>query len=280
MLNSFSERPVFAMIHLQSIQAKTKARQNDTFPFTLPLIQNFRSITFTKPVTFFVGENGSGKSTLLEAIAAGSRLPAVGGAEVADDETLGPARALASTWEFGWQHKIRQGFFLRAEDFFNFARRTNQLRADMAALAEEHARAAEDRPFADGLRLAQGAALGQKAALEARYGGALDARSHGESFLTLFQSRLVPGGLYLLDEPEAALSPLRQLALLSLLKQMVEAQCQFIIATHSPLLLAFPEAALLHFEAGAFAPAVYDDLEHVMLLRAFLADPQSFLHRL
>ncbi len=268
------------MIHLQSIQPKEAAHRADTFPFNLPLIQNFHALTFTQPVTFFVGENGSGKSTLLEAIAAGSRLPAVGGAEVAYDDTLSHARALAATWEFGWQHKTSRGFFLRAEDFFNFARRTNQLRAEMAVLAEEHERAAEDRPFADGLRLARGAALGQKAALESRYGGALDARSHGESFLTLFQSRLVPGGLYLLDEPEAALSPLRQLALLSLIKQMVEAQCQFVIATHSPLLLAFPGASLLNFAEGKVSETAYDDLEHVTLMRAFLSDPQAFLHRL
>lgn len=268
------------MIHLHSIQPKGDAPRSGMFPFSLPLIQNFQSLTFTQPVTFFVGENGSGKSTLLEAIAAGTRLPAVGGAEVADDDTMGPARALAATWEFGWRQKTSRGFFLRAEDFFNFARRTNQMRAELTALASEHERAAADRPFADGLRLARGAALGQKAALESRYGGALDARSHGESFLTLFQSRLVPGGLYLLDEPEAALSPLRQLALLSLIKQMVEAQCQFIIATHSPLLLAFPGADLLHFAYGKFETAAYDDLDHVTLMRSFLADPQAFLHRL
>jgi predicted ATPase len=120
----------------------------------------------------------------------------------------------------------------------------------------------------------------QKAALTTRYGGDLDARSHGESFLALFQSRLVPGGLYLLDEPEAALSPMRQLALLSLMKQMVAQQCQFLIATHSPLLMAFPDAVLLHFEGSLIQERPYDEVEHVVLTRAFLADPAAFLHRL
>jgi predicted ATPase len=116
--------------------------------------------------------------------------------------------------------------------------------------------------------------------LEQRYGEGLDAQSHGESFLSLFQTRFVPGGLYLLDEPEAPLSPLRQLTLISLLKQMITQEAQFIIATHSPLLMAFPGATIFSFDGHQIQPAVYDELEHVTLTRQFLNNPDSFLKRL
>src|SRR5205085_8753336 len=131
-----------------------------------------------------------------------------------------------------------------------------------------------------GLRLAQGAVRGQRRELARRYGEDADARSHGESFLNLFQSRFVPGGLYLLDEPEAPLSPQRQLALLSMLKEMVAEDAQFIIATHSPILMAFPNAALLNFDKYPVRQVAYDKLEHVALTKAFLNNPETFLRRL
>ena len=116
--------------------------------------------------------------------------------------------------------------------------------------------------------------------MQERYGDGLDARSHGESFLALFQSRFVPGGLYLLDEPEAPLSPLRQMALLSAIKEMVEQESQFIIATHSPLLMAYPGAEILSFDQQPIAPVSYQSLEHVNLMRDFLNDPDAFLRHL
>jgi predicted ATPase len=118
------------------------------------------------------------------------------------------------------------------------------------------------------------------AAIQRRYGNGLDERSHGESFMTLFQSRFVPNGLYLLDEPEAALSPTRQLTFISALKQMVQENSQFIIATHSPIILAFPDAHILHFHEGKIREAHYNELEHVNLMRDFLKNPESFLRYL
>ena len=112
------------------------------------------------------------------------------------------------------------------------------------------------------------------------YGEGLDARSHGESFLALFQSRFVPDGLYLLDEPEAPLSPIRQLALIAAIKGMVTQNGQFIIATHSPILMAYPGAKIFNFEGGTIHPAQFDDLEHVRLMRDFLQDPEAFLRSL
>jgi predicted ATPase len=113
-----------------------------------------------------------------------------------------------------------------------------------------------------------------------RYGEGLDSHLHGESFLTLFQARFVPDGLYLLDEPEAPLSPIRQLTLIAVIKDMVMQKGQFIIATHSPILMAFPDATILNFDGGEIYPAEYDELEHVRLMRDFLQDPQAFLHNL
>jgi predicted ATPase len=121
---------------------------------------------------------------------------------------------------------------------------------------------------------------GQIAAIKNRYGRDLDNYSHGESFLTLFQSRFVPDGLYLLDEPEAALSPTRQLTFIAALKQMLEENAQFIIATHSPIILAFPDATILNFKDGRMEQVQYAELEHVQLTKAFLNDPESYLRYL
>jgi predicted ATPase len=117
--------------------------------------------------------------------------------------------------------------------------------------------------------------------MKQRYGeGGLDSYSHGESFLTLFQARFVPNGLYLLDEPEAPLSPIRQLSFIALLKQMVEQQAQFIIATHSPIIMAFPDAAILSFDGAKIRARQYEELEHVTLTRDFLNNPQAYLRNL
>ena len=264
------------MVHLQSISLKPSAKKQSGFPFSLPLVKNFEQVEFHSPVTIFVGENGSGKSTLLEAIGAGVKLATVGGDDVERDETLEGARALGRQLKFSWLKKTHRGFFLRAEDFFNFARRLQAMTRELQKIADGF-----DEEYAGyALGLAKGAALGQRQALIERYGENLDANSHGESFLKLFRSRFVAGGLYLLDEPEAPLSPQRQLALMSMLKEMVDQEAQFIIATHSPILMAFQGARILSFDDHPVREAYYDDVEHVSLTRAFLNNPQSFLRRL
>jgi len=264
------------MIHLQSISLKPAAKKQSDFPFNLQLVKNFDQIEFHSPVTFFVGENGSGKSTLLEGIGAGVKLATVGGEDVERDKTLEGARALGRQLKFSWLRKTHRGFFLRAEDFFNFARRLQTMTKELQELADSF----DEEYSGSALGLAKGAVLGQRQALIERYGENLDANSHGESFLKLFQSRFVAGGLYLLDEPEAPLSPQRQLALMAMLKEMVEQEAQFIIATHSPILMAFPGARIVSFDDHPVREVDYDDVEHVSLTRAFLNNPQSFLRRL
>src|SRR3954471_11981495 len=195
------------MPHLRSIEPRQELA-GDAFPFNLPVIRSLRRIETSATVTFLVGENGSGKSTLMEAIAAAAGLPTVGSAEIARDGTLASQRAFAASLKLTWKHRTRRGFFLRAEDFFGFTKRLAQERADlqqrMRENTEEYARLERSQ---HALGLAQLPLAASLADMEKRYGVDPDAQSHGESFLKLFRNRFVPGGLYLLDEPEAPLSP-------------------------------------------------------------------------
>ena len=266
------------MLHLRSIEIPNLP-EREQFPFTLALVRNWQRLEFSAPVTFFVGENGSGKSTLLEALAVAAQMVTVGSVDVHRDKSLAEVQDLAKFIKLVWNKRTRKGFFLRAEDFFGWVKQQGALRAEMQAEMERVDREYEGRSdYAKGL--AKQAAAGQLAGMQRRYGEGLQNRSHGESFLDLFQARFVPGGLYLLDEPEVPLSPLRQLSLLSLLKQMTEQDSQFVIATHSPILMAFPGAEILSFDQAPITPVEYKDLEHVNLTRDFLSDPESFLRHL
>jgi predicted ATPase len=236
------------MPFLRSIEPKPSLGEAPRgFPFSVPVVRALGSLEFSTDVTFFVGENGSGKSTLLEGIAAAVGLPTVGSEAVRDDGTLAAQRALADRLRLAWSRRTHKGFFLRAEDFFGFTKYLARLRGEMQTrLAEIDVEYADRSAYARGL--ARGPAAGSLAALERRYGVDLDANSHGESFLKLFRSRFVPGGLYILDEPEAPLSPQSQLGLIAMLKDMLKEDAQFIIATHSPILLAFPNATIYTFD--------------------------------
>jgi predicted ATPase len=266
------------MIHLQSLTLPAGNRGSG-FPFSVPAISTLSEIALETPVTFFVGENGSGKSTLLESIAIATNLPAIGATGPRDDETLAAQRKLADALRLAWTRRTHRGFFLRAEDFFGFARALSRSRDELRQrVAEIEAEYGDRSALARGL--AQGPAQASLAEMEQRYGTDLDANSHGQAFFQLFRSRFVPGGLYLLDEPETPLSPLSQLALIAMLKDMVGQNAQFIIATHSPILLALPGARILDFDSQPARWASYEDLEHVRLTREFLADPDRFLRRL
>ena len=250
-----------------------------TFPFSVPVVRALETLAFPTAVTFFVGENGSGKSTLLEGIAVAAKLPAIGTESVASDASLAAQRTLAKELQLVWTERTRKGFFLRAEDFFGFTKYLSRLRSELQQrVAEIEVEYAGRSAWARGLAL--GPATGSLADLERRYGVDLDANSHGESFLKLFRSRFVPGGLYLLDEPEAPLSPQSQLGLIAMLKEMVAERSQFIIATHSPILLAFPNATIYSFDQQPPLRVAFEDLEHVKLTRDFLNAPEAFLRRL
>ncbi len=242
-------------------------------------MRNLDEIQFDSAVTFLVGENGCGKSTLLEAIACAANSITVGSQPVSSDPSLKAMRSLAKNIHLTWSAKTRKGFFMRSEDFFGFARKMAQTRQelqdDLAQTERDYAGKSETaRQFAS---LPYKNELG---ALQRAYGEDLDARSHGESFLKLFEARFVPGGLYLLDEPEAPLSPLRQLSFLVLIRQMIAQKAQFIIATHSPILMAYPEAVILHIEEGHIRRTAFEEVEHVHITRTFLENPESYLRHL
>ncbi|MGI9255176.1 MAG: AAA family ATPase, partial [Thermomicrobiales bacterium] len=209
---------------LRSIALRAGENPGDVHPFGVPAVRALaeQPIELDAPVTFLVGENGSGKSTLLEAIACAAGSIVIGGSSLDRDPSLASARALAARLRLGWTARTRRGFFLRAEDFFGYVKFLEQLnyenRAALAAVYsgsrdEPTVPAPEDREWEGG--------------------DGFDTRSHGEAFLHLFASRVHDDGLYLLDEPEAPLSPARQIALLALLMDASSNGAQFLIATHS-----------------------------------------------
>jgi predicted ATPase len=230
---------------LVSVSLKEENIQRGVHPFTIPLLQREElDLRFTAPVTFLVGENGSGKSTLLEGLAWALGFNAQGGnrdnsyVEGADGHPLGRALRL------NWRQRVSDGFFLRAETFFNFATYLENVGSSFLA-----------------------------------YGGkSLHQQSHGEAFLSLFENR-IEDGVYLLDEPEAALSPGRQLTFLSILHQLASMKvAQFVIATHSPILLTLPGASVLSIEDGRLREVSYKETEHYQLTRDFLNAPERY-HR-
>lgn len=226
------------------------------YPFTLPVVQHLvraEGLDLEAPVTFLVGDNGTGKSTLIEALAVAAGFNAEGGSQSFRFATRATESSLGDHLVLRWGRKPRTGFFLRAESFYNVASEIEWLDAD------------PDSP-----------------PLLPAYGGVSPhERSHGESFLDLVIHRFGPHGLYLLDEPEAALSVRGCLALVRRIGELVEQGSQFIVATHSPILLAAPNARILQIDVdGTIEQVGYDAAEPVTLTRGFLADPARFLHHL
>jgi predicted ATPase len=258
-----------AMPHLLRLSLKVPTPEAAPYPFSVPQVRMLPQLDVNTGVTFFVGENGSGKSTLLEGIAAAAELHARGSVDLAVDDTLAPARQLGAALRLAWSPRSRQGFFLRAEDFFGYNKA--QARTDARELRER----TEGRVEPCGLVPSEsGVHPDEREA--ARFIAKYDSRSHGESFMDLF-AKVRPGGLYLLDEPEAPLSPKRQIALLQLLIRTSRAGAQFIIATHSPILLACPGAKIYSFDQTPVAEVAYAELEHVVVMRDFLNDPGRFI---
>ncbi len=250
------------------------------FPFSVPAIASLDLLELETPVTLLVGENGTGKSTFLEALAIATGLPAVGASRLGDDPTLEPQRRLARHLKLTWRgRRTHRGFFLRAEDFFGFQKEVGRMMAEHRAELDR-----VDRDMAGhseyGRMLAKGPHNASIAGLSRSYGENPDARSHGEAFLRLFGSRLVPQGVYLMDEPEAALSPQSQLAFLAMVKDAIDAGSQFVVATHAPILMATPGATILGFDETPVRAVAFEELESVRLVRDFLVAPERYLRRI
>jgi predicted ATPase len=275
-------------LFLSSIYRGPAAVLGDTFPWTLPLFRDLKRLEFSSRVTFLVGENGSGKSTLLEGLAVGTQATAAGSGQVDQDETLWAAHEFAKAFRFVRRNRPKRTMFMRAEDVLGYTLTAAKQRKEEAigfaggVKALEAAREAEEREEAADIAkpsIAQ-AAPRLKRRLARKYGSDPVNRSHGETFLELLAHRLLPNGLYLLDEPETPLSPSRVIALLALLKDRASVGCQFVVATHSPILMAVPDSQILLFEEGNIRPIEYDDVEHVRITKAFLSDPEKFLRHL
>ncbi len=251
--------------------------RGEQFPWTLPVFLGLESLRFESPVTFLVGENGCGKSTLLEAIAVGLEATAAGAHQPLDDETMLPARALASSFRFGRKAFPKRKLLFRAEDILGFTRGVVRNLDDMRDIERDLNDSLND---GHGKDLALAAVKGQRRQLEIAYGKAPLEQSHGETFLSILRQRLKPGGLYFLDEPEAPLSPSRVLELMALIRDCVALQCQFVIASHSPMLMAQPDSQILNFQGDCIRPVPWNELEHVTKLRAFLNRPDQFLAEL
>ncbi len=221
------------------------------YPFNLPAIRALETVTFHAAVTFLVGENGSGKSTLLEALAIAAGFNAEGGSQNFRFTTRASHSDLHRCLRLARSHRRpRTGFFLRAESFFNVATEVDALERENPGLFEF-------------------------------YGGrSLHEQSHGESFIALLNHRFGDRGLYFLDEPEAALSPTRQMAALVRIHALVSEGCQFVIATHSPILMAYPDATILAVSEQGLAPVRYEDTEHYTITRRFLTDTGGMIDRL
>jgi len=257
-----------------------ESRQDrECFPFCVPALSLLDDLEFTSPVTIFVGQNGSGKSTILEAIAAAAGSITVGSYSVDSDPTLGHARNLASRLKLAWTTKTKRGSFMRTEDCFGFAQGVEHTRREMQERLSEIEEEYKGRSkFA--LMQARSPYAGSLSAIQADYGDGLDAQSHGESILKLLKARMVLKGLYILDEPESPMSPLTQLAFVAMVKESTEQGSQFLIATHSPVVMACPGATILSLDETPPGPVDYDDLEHVKFMRAFMMNPRAFVERL
>ena len=230
---------------------RDKVESFDQYPFCLPVVKALTQIDLHAKVTFFVGENGSGKSTLLEAIAISLGFNAEGGSKNFRFGTRRSHSVLHAYLRLAKGFKRpRDGFFLRAESFFNVATEIENLDAEPSF----------GPPVIDS------------------YGGrSLHEQSHGESFLALMLERFGGQGVYILDEPEAALSPQRQLAVLSRMHDLVRDDSQFVVATHSPILMAYPDACIYRCDEDGLTKVAYQDTEHFKVTRYFLANPERML---
>jgi predicted ATPase len=233
---------------LKRLAVLPERMQAGAYPFDLPILEEGRlAFDFERSITFFVGDNGTGKSTLLEAIARQCGFGVRGGSRNQAHRDGDVQPDLAAALRLSWLPKVTTGFFLRAESFFDFASYIDELGPE-----------------------------GQ-----APYGGkSLHAQSHGQSFFALFENRLNHrrSAIYLLDEPEAALSPQRQIEFLGLLRAWEKSgMAQLIIATHSPIIMSYPGAALLSFDGGRIHAVDYRETDHYRVTRRFLMDPDSVL---
>lgn len=233
-------------VYIKEIRLKKEIYKEDSYIKKLPVVSNLDSLALSSNVTFFVGENGSGKSTLLEAIAVNSGFNAEGGTKNFNFSSMETHSDLYKYITVVKSVKRpKDGFFLRAESFYNVATEIERLDA-----------------------------------IDSYGGTSLHKMSHGESFITLMTNRFGGNGLYILDEPEAALSPLKQMSMLTVINELVKQNSQFIIATHSPILMAYPDADIFVIDDNGIMKTPYKKTDNYMITRKFLENPEKMMHYL
>ena len=240
-----ARRQLSAAPFLRRIETLPEKIRQTEYPFTVRAFSSGIDVAFRSSVTFFVGENGTGKSTLLEAIAECCGFNPEGGSRDHHRAVFADRSPLAQALRLSWLPKVTDGFFMRAESFYNFASYIEEV-SDLRA-----------------------------------YGGkSLHEQSHGESFISLFANRF-EHGIYILDEPEAALSPQRQLTFLKIVHDLTATgHAQFLIATHSPIILSYPGAVLYSLDGETIEEVDYRETRHFLITRDFLNSPQRFFKHL
>ncbi|ASF40684.1 AAA family ATPase [Halobacillus halophilus] len=241
--------------YLKRLNLKTESINSyETFPFSLSVIRNFKELLFHPNVTYIIGENGMGKSTLLEGIAIKLGFNPEGGTLNFNFSNYDSHSNLEQYLLLSkGTRKARDSFFFRAETFYNLATNIEEL----------------DRDSSFGPKI-----------VDSFGGDSLHEQSHGESFFAAFNNRFQGNGLYILDEPEAALSPLRQMSLLSRIHELVNKGSQFIISTHSPIIMAYPNSKIIKLSEEGMKETTLENTDHYMIMKQFFDDKDRVLHHL
>jgi predicted ATPase len=264
------------MPFIQSFSINTD--KEGPFPFDIPAVQFAKNIELKNAITIFVGDNGCGKSTLLESIAYKLNFPLIGGG-IKHHERAGfeASKSIEPFLEINWRKETHKGFFFRAEDFSDFVNSVENENKKIALDLLDLKGQVDDSVVE---RMSESMNYNLRE-MRKNYGSNMQAFSHGEAFLKILQTRIGDKGVFLLDEPEAALSPLKQLSLISIIIDIVKKKnAQFIIATHSPILMGIPNAAIYEIQEHSMKNVEYTETDHFTITKTFLDNPEHYLRHL
>jgi predicted ATPase len=262
------------MPFIRSFSINTKKKH--PFPYNIAAVLYAKDVMLNSPVTIFVGDNGCGKSTLLETLALSLHLPLIGG-HIGQHPGFEAARILKPFLTIDWKRQTSKGFFFRAEDFSDFINSVeNDRRKIKYDLRELEGKV--DDSIIERMSESMNYSLHN---MRKHYGQNMQAFSHGEAYLKILDARIGDKGIYLLDEPEAALSPLKQLSLLFLITEVVKKEnAQFIISTHSPIMMGLPDAVIYEIKEDSMQKVNYEETDHYRVTKTFLNNPGNYLRHL
>lgn len=262
------------MPFLKSFSINTDKK--NPFPFNIAAVKFAKQIQLDNRVTIFIGDNGCGKSTLLESMALYLNLPLISG-YIKNNPGFEAAGLLQPYLEIEWKRQTSKGFFFRAEDFSDFINSTENDRRKIADDLRE-LKGVVDDSIINKMTESMNYSLYQ---MRKNYGENMQAFSHGEAYLKILQTRIGDKGIYLLDEPEAALSPLKQPSLLFFIMEILKTgNTQFIISTHSPILMGIPGAMLYEIQEDSMQQVEYKETDHYRITKTFLNNPDQYLRNL